>query len=166
MYITPSEYVAYFGLEETAAIATPARSSQISTDLLYLTITGGDRSAYTPEEIAIADETLDVINISIESASKEMDSYFANRYNLPLSTDIIAKNPIKDFCYDITRYRIAKVIPSEEIVERYKQAIEWLKGVSTGVISLVQDINDDTTKKSSGVVAKRETNYNFLHWKF
>jgi phage gp36-like protein len=166
MYITPEEYVAYFGLEETAAIATPQRSSQISTDLLYLTITGGDRSAYTPEEIAIADETLEVINISIDSASREMDSYFASRYNLPLSTDIIAKNPIKDFCYDITRYRIAKVIPSEEIVERYKHAIEWLKGVSNGVISLVQDENDDTTKKSSGVVAKRETNYQFLYWNF
>ena len=85
---------------------------------------------------------------------------------MPLSSDVIAKNPIKDFCFDITRYRIAKVNPSEEVVERYKQAIEWLKGVSTGIISLIQDINDDTTKKSSGVVAKRETNYSFLHWNF
>lgn len=166
MYITPAEYVAYFGLEETADIATPQRSVKISTELLSLTITGGDRSAYTPEEIEIADETLEVINISIDSASREMDSYFASQYNLPLSSYIITKNPIKDFCYDITRYRIAKVIPSEEIVERYKQAIEWLKGVSTGMIVLVQDQNDTTTKRKSALVVKRSTNYNFVHWKF
>jgi phage gp36-like protein len=162
-YITASEYVDRFGLEETSNIATPQRSQPINTTLLQLTIDNGDRSGYTSEEIAIADETLAVINLAIDYATNEMTGYFNVQYNLPLTSYIITKNPIKGFCSDITRYRLAKLRPTEEIIKRYDNAITWLKQVASSEIRLLSD-NEEETKKQSLSIKHRTSKYNFKNY--
>lgn len=165
MYITALEYVSRFGLLETSKLATPDRSDIVTTELLKLTIDDGDRSAYTPEEIEIADETLAVIELAISYSTKEINSYLTVAYNLPLETSVINDNPIKGLCGDITRYRIANTHPTEEIVERYNNAIKWLEGIASGIIKLLTDSDsDDNINKVSLSVMPISTNYNFDYY--
>jgi len=79
-----------------------------------------------------------VLSQGLASASDEIDTYLAGRYTLPLaSTPLI----VRDFACDVARYRLcsAEVTETEEVRNRYKDAIKFFDKVSTGQISLGLD---------------------------
>lgn len=73
------------------------------------------------------------------SADTEINAYLAGRYALPLSN---ALPIVRDFACDIARYRLssAEVVETEEVRNRYRDAIKFFDKVANGLISLGVDI--------------------------
>lgn len=143
MYTSPSDLVKQFGATEIAKLSTPKRYQVIAPLLLELTVNSLDRSDYTAEEIEAADAALTVIEDAISYSEQEMDSYLAVRYPLPLSSEVILINPLKGRCNDISRYRLARSHPSDEIERRYQDAIAWLRELAKGNAEIVQQVSEE-----------------------
>lgn len=137
MYANPKNVLTLFGATEIAKLSTPRQYPVVSVDLLELTVASGDRSEYSELEIIAADAALVVINDALLYSEQEMNSYLAVRYLLPLSEAVIGANPLRGRCCDITRYRLAKAHPSDEITRRYSDAIAWLRELSKGTAELI-----------------------------
>jgi phage gp36-like protein len=78
---------------------------------------------------------LESINTGLESASAEIDSYLGIRYrSLPLANP---SSMLRTICIDIFIYRMSnnEAAMTEEIFNRYKAAIDWLKLVAKGDVS-------------------------------
>jgi phage gp36-like protein len=142
MYSTPEELIAAFGLKELSHLATPQEYPPVPETLLSLTIFGGDRSEFTEEQILAADETLTTLQQALEFGQKEINSYVNCHYLLPLPTETVGANPLKERCNDIARYRLAKNYPSEEITKRYEDAKIWLRDIASGRAILLEPSND------------------------
>lgn len=78
---------------------------------------------------------MDVLKRGLSTATDEINGYIAGRYTLPLP-----KLPpiLKGICCDIARYRLTGTerTCSDEIRERYRDAIRYLEGVASGKVSL------------------------------
>lgn len=96
-----------------------------AAELLQLTDRDGD---------GIADAG--VFDDAAADASAEIDGYLAVRYALPLSTvpPILVR-----VCCDIARYRLYANHASEEVSNRYTEAVKWLTNVSNGIVQLGLD---------------------------
>jgi phage gp36-like protein len=77
-----------------------------------------------------------VLNSSIADADAEVNTYLAGRYALPLTTTL----PILTrFAADIARYQLYGTRASEQVLQRYKDAIAFFKSVANGTASLGLD---------------------------
>jgi len=79
-----------------------------------------------------------VLAQGLDAAAGEVNAYLAVRYALPLtSTPII----VRDFACDIARFRLCggEVTETEEVRNRYKDAIKFFERVADGKISLGLD---------------------------
>lgn len=88
-------------------------------------------------------DTLVLAN-ALNSADDEINTYFAGGYSLPLaSTPVI----VRDFACDIARYRLStgEVVETDEVRNRYKDAIKFFEKVATGLITLGLDLTNKTT---------------------
>lgn len=76
-----------------------------------------------------------VIDTQLTSASREIDTYLAVRYDLPLSE---TAEVLKIKCLDIAMYTmsIASSSLTKAKKERYEAAIEWLDKLSAGKVTL------------------------------
>ena len=76
------------------------------------------------------------IERALSSASGEIDSFLATRYQVPIETptDLLIQ-----FCVDIAIYRLAlgRAVQTEEHRTRYDDAIERLKLIASGRAALV-----------------------------
>lgn len=112
----------------------------IEAELLAATLAGGDRSAWTPEDIAAADEALASIERFIEQADGEVDARLAVRgYALPQSA--VQFPVLTVWARAIARYHIHRQRDrtNEETgrIERdYRDALRALDAVASGKLSL------------------------------
>lgn len=77
-----------------------------------------------------------VLNDALEMASAEIDTYLASRYELPLTA--IPKY-LASVCCDVARYRLSGnsgTLQTTIAVERYRDAIAFLKLAADGKITL------------------------------
>ena len=96
----------------------------------------GDR-----EVIALTDRAnVGVINAAVlaqglTAADDEINAYVAARYSLPFATVPLL---VRDFACDIARYRLCggEVTETEEVRNRYKDAIDFLKRVASNQVTL------------------------------
>jgi phage gp36-like protein len=112
--------------EDVMAYATRADIVALYGERALLVASDRDRDG-------ISDE--DVYTNGLESATAEIDSYLGQRYRaLPLSSP---SRMLKTVCIDIAIYRMSQSETSltEEIYNRYKAAIDWLKLVAKGDVS-------------------------------
>lgn len=114
-YATPADLIARLGEREAIAISDRARTG--SPDLVELARL-------------------------LAEAGAEVDGYVGRRYALPLVTagGVVAAAPLKltQVVIDIARYHATgtEIMVTEEIRNRYKDAVSYLAGVADGKILL------------------------------
>ena len=84
-----------------------------------------------------------IVTLALNDATKEIDSYLTERYDLPFTTvpDILER-----ICCDVAMYRMSADAGTgtDEKRKRFEDAVVWLNGVAKGLIGLGLD-SDDTT---------------------
>lgn len=136
IYATATQLLQWFDAQEIAQLATPRRYSVVDAELLELTASSGDRSAYNDLEIEAADATLVVINEALTAGTMIINSYVGQRYDLPLAQSQIDASPIPRHCGNIARYELTDDKEVEAITGRYKGALQWLRDIAIGKASL------------------------------
>lgn len=134
-YTTPLNVLNKFGDTEIALIAA-AEKPNVNGVLLRLTITAGNRSAYSAQDIADADQALVKIQNVIASAERLIDSYISPRYTLPLEQTFIDQSSLPEFCNDMVRYKLMDDRTTDEVDKRYLEATRWLRDVAQNRASL------------------------------
>lgn len=86
-----------------------------------------------PEMELLATIGDDVIARALQDASEEAESYVAVNYTPPLPN---IPAPLKAATCDIARYRLYKDRATEQVKERYEQAIKWLVRLAEGKVKL------------------------------
>lgn len=86
------------------------------------------------------------IEEALQDASEEIDSYIAVRYNIPLPE---TPSTLRRIACNIARYRLYFQQPTEEIENRYKAEIDFLKRVADGkaVLNVLNAQNEVTEEK-------------------
>lgn len=86
------------------------------------------------------------IEEALQDASEEIDSYIAVRYVLPLPS---TPSTLKRIACNIARYRLYFQQPTEEIENRYKAEIDFLKRVADGkaTLNILNTQNEVTEEK-------------------
>jgi phage gp36-like protein len=90
--------------------------------------------------------------IALQDASDEADSYLSERYKTPIDN---APNILVATVCDIARYRYHSQQGSDEITERYKDRIRFLKSVVSGTAGL--GIDETVTEYAPVNVAPKKT---------
>lgn len=109
-----------------------------------------------PEVIALTDRAnIGVIDDAVlagalAEADAEVDPYLAPRHKLPLAS---VPKILSGFACDIARYRLcgAGVTETEEVRNRYKDAIKFLESVATGKIGLGLDAANNVAPPANTV---------------
>jgi len=97
------------------------------------------------------DGTLDATRVetALSDASRHIDSYLRLRRSVPV-------DPVPDVlvgaCADIARFSLHDDHAPDQVAERYKATIQWLKNVAAGKASLGED---DTTITGAGRIVRR-----------
>lgn len=92
-----------------------------------------------------------VLDGALAEADAEIDPYLAPRHTLPLSR---VPKIIAGFACDIARYRLCGsggVTETEEVRNRYKDAVKFLERVSKGEIGLGLDATNNVAKPANTV---------------
>ena len=86
------------------------------------------------------------IEEALRDASEEIDSYIAVRYSLPLPE---TPSTLKRVACNIVRYRLYFQRPTEEVDNRYKAEIDFLKRIADGkaVLNILNTQNEVTEEK-------------------
>lgn len=88
------------------------------------------------------------IEEALQDASEEIDSYIAVRYVLPLPN---TPSTLKRIACNIARYRLYFQQPIEEVENRYKAEIDFLKRIADGkaTLNILNPQNEVTEEKPS-----------------
>lgn len=85
--------------------------------------------------LGVIDDT--TLNSSLADADAEINTYLVGRYTLPLTS----VSPILTrFAADIARYQLYDTRASDQVLQRYKDAIAFFKQIATGNASLGMDV--------------------------
>lgn len=86
------------------------------------------------------------IEEALQDASEEIDSYIAVRYVLPLPS---TPSTLKRIACNIARYRLYFQSPTEEVENRYKAEIDFLKRIADGkaTLNILNPQNEVTEEK-------------------
>ncbi|MBF0370983.1 MAG: DUF1320 domain-containing protein [Magnetococcales bacterium] len=139
MYATATNLLTWIGAKELAEIATPDDLIQITPTLMRLTIQGDARDAYTQAEQDAADESLVRIEAALGDADRQIDSYLASRYTLPLAAEVITGSILPRICGDIARWLLFDNGVTKEVGERYDRAVVYLKDLQSGDAQLGEE---------------------------
>ena len=98
------------------------------------------------QQLEIMQTVSNSIEEALRDASEEIDSYIAVRYKLPLPE---TPSTLKRVACNIARYRLYFQRPTEEIENRYKAEIDFLKRVADGkaVLNILNAQNEVTEEK-------------------
>ncbi len=135
-YATASDLLAHSDVEELAQATGPTDKVAIDGDLLRLTVDGGDRSSYSTEAQAAADEALVRINEALATAESEINGYLATRYTTPLANP--PKVLVVQTCRIAFYYAMGSAVTERE-GQLYSDALKFVNAVSRGLISLGSD---------------------------
>jgi|SRR6185437_2998789 len=133
-YATIPDMIRRFGEEELVRISTPA-----GQDL------GG--------------VVADVVESALEDASSLMDSYIRRRYQTPLD---VAPPEVVANCATIARFNLSTgdgKTCSEEVRDRHKSAMAWLRDLSLGNVRLELDEVAPTVEETAAVYIGREATF-------
>jgi phage gp36-like protein len=141
-YITPAQLIERFSPEELAQRAAP-EGTRVSGELFVLTVSGGDRSAYSEDEISAADQALNRVSKVVEDACALIDGYVETRLTMPLPE---VPRLLLQIAGDVFRYLIYDdQLDVESIIERrYRNAIKLLEQIRDGKLSVGAPIEDET----------------------
>lgn len=95
----------------------------------------------------------DVLGQAMTTAEAEADSYIGTVYSLPLPS---TPPTLPAFVADIARYKLFANQPSETVQQRYDRAINWLRDVAKGIVSLGYR-KTDTQPEGTVIAAKART---------
>lgn len=141
-YLTHEQLAESPGARELAQVATPEHEQIVDYDLMDASLRATDRSAWSVDEIAIADSALARIDEAITSADALIDGYLTLRGYLPLLDNFDAVPGIVTvWSRSITRYllhknRINSNANDDPIVRDYRDALKFLQQVADGKFSL------------------------------
>lgn len=79
-----------------------------------------------------------VFDDAVSDASAEIDSYLTTGGRIALPLASVPPVLVRVAC-DIARYRLYAQRASQEVLDRYNQAVQWLVNVSKGLVSLGVD---------------------------
>lgn len=147
MYVTHAQLADRPGPRELAQVATAERDAIVDDELMLATLLAQDRSAWSAEEIAVADAALQRIDDAVADADGLINGYLAKRaYTLPLDP---TPRIVTTWSRDISRYFLHKDRLSSEgndpIVRGYKDALRLLEQLAIGKFSLGLDDEQVTT---------------------
>lgn len=150
MYITLAQLAEQPGVKELAEVATPAHLRLVDYDLMHATLTGADRSAWTPDETAVADLAIARINSAITEAVAEIDGFLSPRGYLPLQS---VPDIVSSWCRAITRYKLHQnrlnADDKDPITRAYTDAMKLLKLTAEGKFSL--GVEDKVITQGAGM---------------
>ena len=132
-YASAEDLIDRFDAEELRQLAVPKEHVAIDAALLRKTVAGANRAAFKAGEIKAADAALVKINRALADATSEIDAHLLGRYELPLAAPPAM---IKLKCADIARYLLHDDHPTEQVKQRYEDAMRYLGKVASGQISL------------------------------
>ncbi|MCU4418938.1 gp436 family protein [Acinetobacter bereziniae] len=83
---------------------------------------------------------------ALQDATEEIDSYVAVKYSLPLPN---IPSTLQRIACNIARYRLYFQQPTDEVENRYKAEIEFLKRIADGkaVLNILNQENEVTEEK-------------------
>ncbi|ELL1287594.1 DUF1320 domain-containing protein [Salmonella enterica] len=121
-YATPEDYIAYFTERDATGVSAPRGRG----------VPDGQR-----------------ITRHLESASNRIDAYIGQRYVLPLRD---VPPALRDYCCDIARYLMTGTERpcTDEVRERYGDAIGWLKLVAAGKVGIGSNPESGTVAETGG----------------
>lgn len=139
-YVTLPQLSELPGALELAQVASDQHGELVDAELMELTLTDGDRSGYTPEQIAAADDAKARIQQASTEADALVDGYIGKRYKLPLAS---VPGILSTWARAITRYKLHQDRISDErsdpIARDYRDALKFLLQVFEGKFSLGVD---------------------------
>ncbi len=96
--------------------------------------------------LEVMQSTPNAIDEALQDAVEEIDSYVAVRYQLPLPS---VPSTLKRVACNIARYRLYFQQPTEEIENRYKAEIDYLKRVADGkaILNILDPQNQVSEEK-------------------
>lgn len=130
-YATAQNLLDDYGAEELAQIAD--ESGDVDGALLQLTISAGDRSAYTAGQRAAADTAAARLASALEGATGEIDGYISVVYSLPITP---VPGVLVGLNGTMARFRLYDDKAPAEVRARYDDAIRFLRDVATGRATL------------------------------
>lgn len=142
MYCTPVHLADTKLARELAQVATPERHRIVADDLMEATLRGSDRTSFEPADVAVADETLVVIEQALTDADGVIDGYLVMRKPVPYTVPLDpAPGIVAVWARWIARYLLHKDrVNTEEktdpVVRDYKEALKFLELVRDGKFSL------------------------------
>lgn len=154
MYVAPTDLADAGYANELAQVATPQRYQIVADDLMEATLRGEDRSAFDPDDVAVADLALERVTLECDNATGTINGFLAMRkpqpYTLPLDP---VPQLVKVWARSIARYllhkdRFGTEEKSDPIVRDYYDALKFLALVRDGKFSLGAD--DPLPAASSG----------------
>jgi len=91
-----------------------------------------------------------VVTASLISTDNEINAYLAGGYSLPFPSVLPV---IRDFACDIARYRLSsgEVVETDEVRNRYRDAIKFFEKVASGKISLGVNLLNQPATTIGGV---------------
>lgn len=93
-----------------------------------------DRLEFNITKSGVEEDKVKASLVAIRNASNKADSYLGVRYDLPLPS---TPDVLKTCVCDLARYLLYKDQPTEEVENRYKEALFYLKDLSAGRARLV-----------------------------
>ncbi|MDP1696497.1 MAG: DUF1320 domain-containing protein [Xanthomonadaceae bacterium] len=135
-YLTALDLLQSPGALELGQVASDEHGATVDAVLMSLTITAGDRTAYTADEIARADAALVRIARLIADVGELIDGYLVGRYPQPLNP---VPGILRAWATDIFRFRLHANLQDGDrspVSVRYRDAIKSLGLVRDGKLSL------------------------------
>jgi phage gp36-like protein len=132
-YATPSVLLDQFASDEIAQRADRSIPRLVSAEMLKAAATGGDMSGYTVDEQAATATALALIEQKLLDADSVIDGYLISRYETPLA---VVPRLIVGVACNLARYALYDDIATEQITQRYKDAVKLLEAINAGKINL------------------------------
>jgi phage gp36-like protein len=149
-YISHAQLAERPGARELAEVATATHEHIVAAELMEATLQGDDRSAWSADEIAVADDALQRIDDAVSDAQATIDGFLGKRGYLPLNP---VPGIVTAWTRAIARYflhkdRIRTDEKSDPIVRDYRDAMKLLQLTAEGKFSLGAD--DDLVSQGTG----------------
>ncbi len=132
-YATATNLLDQFDAEEIAQRSDRSMPRLVSAAMLKTAAAGGSMSGYTTDEQAATTVSLALINQKLLDADSIINGHLATRYQVPLTT--VPRLIVTAAC-DLARYALYDDIATEQITQRYKDAIKLLEAIGAGKVSL------------------------------
>jgi phage gp36-like protein len=136
-YISHAELADRPGARELAEQATPQHLTVVDFALMEATLLGTDRSAWSADEIAVADEALARVDLAVADAEAFIDGFLDQRGYLPLYP---VPRIVANWARMIARYYLHKdrvgSDDNDPVLRDYRDALKMLQLTADGKFSI------------------------------